>query len=405
MYSIDLAVTLEEPGIFAAGHQAGNLVETLPYVPGNVMLGALAERFLYELKGSPADPRFKTFFLSDAVRFEHLYPCVSPRVLRATTPIPLSTLTCKDYPRPCSEREEQRLHGDGHPYNDFLLDRVAPNCAKSGCDAPLTGRNGFYYTLRTQGGETYDYRVQPVRIIRMHNAVDDDSQRPSEDGGGVFAYECLERQQCFRGLIGFSAGTIRDDFGSTIFGAEREIELGLGRGRERGGYGEATVTVIASESNDEVTGLLDKDDFERRWSRFQTARNRHFTITLHSDTILADRYLRYQTTLAAPVLAEELGVPEDALKRHTAFSVPCTVDGFSGIHGLPLETDIAVSKGSAFLFEVMRDDLLDAVKNGLCRLEKEGMGFRRNQGFGRVIVCDGYHLRCTPAVNAEGEAL
>ena len=405
MYSIDLVVTLEEPGIFAAGHQAGNLVETLPYVPGNVLLGALAERFLYELKGSSVDPRFRTFFLSDAVRFEHLYPCDNSRVLRATTPIPLSTLTCKDYPRPCSETEENRLHGDGHPYHDFLLDTVAPKCAKSDCDAPLTGRDGFYYTLRTPGGETYDYRVQPVRIVRMHNTIDDESQRPSEGGGGVFAYECLDRQQCFRGLIGFSDGATRDEFGSTVFGAEREIELGLGRGRGRGGYGEATVRVLALESTDGVTGLLDKGDFERRWDLFRTAKGRHFTITLHSDTIVADRYLRYQTTLTEPVLAAELGVPEDALKRHAAFSVPCTADGFSGIHGLPLETEIAVSRGSAFLFEVMRDEVLDTVKKGLRKLEEEGMGFRRNQGFGRLIVCDGYHLRCRPGINPAGETL
>jgi CRISPR-associated protein Csx10 len=398
MYNIEIVVTLKEPAIFAVGHEAGNLIRTHNYIPGNVILGAFVERFLYELKKSAKDSEFKNFFLSDEVRFENLYPAGGePGSSRSTTPIPLSTLTCKDYPRPRSQKEEELMEDeDKHPYADFLLGEIIHECKKvissydgtRTCGAPLKNQEGFYYTKDNM----YNYRVYPAKVIRMHNVIKDDIQRPTEEVGGVFSFEALEEELFFRGFICFYDETIRNKFKDVLFGTEEEIGLSLGRARHRGN-GEATLKVLDFESHYDIPRGLLKRDFDSRWRTFQENMKNHFTITLHSDAIVADRYLRYHTTLTGSLLAMELGVPPKAIKRLKVFSLPIKIDGFSGIHGLPLESEVAIAKASAFLFEIKQLELLDDIKIGLQRLEEEGIGFRRNEGFGRLIVCDNYHLR------------
>ncbi len=399
MYNIEIVVILKEPAIFAVGHEAGNLIRTHNYIPGNGILGAFAERFLYELKNSANDPYFKQFFLTDEVRFENLYPAGGELELsRTTTPIPLSTLTCKDYPRPRSQKEEELMEDEyKHTYADFLLGEIAHECEKvvssnngrpRKCGAPLKNREGFYYTKENK----YDYRVYPAKVIQMHNVIEDARQRPTEEVGGVFSFEALEEDVFFRGFVSFYDKTLRNEFKEMLFGTEKKIDLSLGRARRRG-YGEAKLDVKAFESFDDIQTSLLKADFNSRWDDFQAKKANHFSITLHTDAIVADRFLRYHTTLNESLLAAELDVPTDALKCIKVFALPITVDGFSRIHGLPLESEVAIAKGSAFLFEVKKIGFFDAIKKGLQRLEEEGIGFRRNEGFGRLIICDNYHLR------------
>jgi len=398
--NIDIIVTLKEPAIFAAGHEAGNLISTRDYIPGNVILGAFVERFLYELGRSDTEPDFKQFFLSDAVRFENLYPAGGKlERSRTTTPIPLSTFTCKDY----EGLNKKGFTGDEHPYSDFLVGEMTPECQKTIsssqiCDAPLKNREGFYFT---EDGR-YDFRVQPAKVIRMHNVIEDAAQRPTEEVGGVFSFEALEEGQFFRGFVSFCNETLRDKFKNLLFGEEEEIDLYLGRARRRG-YGEAKLRVLCDfQSPDDIPASLLKGKFNSRWTAFQAKKPGHFSITLHSDAIVADKFLRYHTTLTKSLLAAELRVPAEALKRQEVFSRHMTVDGFSGIHKLPLESEVAIAKGSAFLFMIEKNDFLTNIKEGLQRLEQESIGFRRNEGFGRLIVCDNYHLRCSKLETREG---
>ncbi len=389
MYNSEIVVTLKEPAIFALGHETGNLIITHNYIPGKVILGFFAEHFLNGLASRKiaSDPVFKQFFLSDTVRFENLYPAFcdkpKPELSRATTPIPFSTLSCKDYPRPGSEKEETDGK-DKHPYIDFLMGEMTHECSK--CNAPLKNREGFYYTNTK---DEYNYRVQPNKVIRMHNVIEDGPQRPTERVGGVFSFEALEEGQFFRGFISFYDKNMQDKFKNTFFGADGMIDMALGRARNRG-YGEAEL--IVTDAANSIPISLIKRNFNSRWDSFQSKRNGQFSITLHSDVIVADEFLRYHTTLNEHILAAELGVPANILKLKKAFSRFITVDGFSGIHKLPLESEIAIEKGSAFLFEIKATDEMDKIKNSLQRLEEVGIGFRRNEGFGRLIVCDGYHL-------------
>ena len=101
-----------------------------------------------------------------------------------------------------------------------------------------------------------------------------------------------------------------------------------------------------------------------------------------------DEYLRGLTSLSPTYLSKVLKVDLVTVKIFSSYYI---VSGWhSGAH-LPKEDDIAITKGSTFLFRYNGDNLEKLIK-GLKTLEKEGIGLRRNEGFGRIVICDPYHL-------------
>jgi|GEM_PF-1359587 len=67
-----------------------------------------------------------------------------------------------------------------------------------------------------------------------------------------------------------------------------------------------------------------------------------------------------------------------------------TVRGWQSAWGLPKPDDRAVSAGSVFLFRYRGEDL-EGLEKSLKSLEREGWGLRREEGFGRVGVCEPLH--------------
>lgn len=169
LYTLDIQVTLKEQTVFASGHQAGNLVLTHDYIPGTALRGAFVQRFLNEKGKSVSDPEFRQWFLSDAVRFENLYPSSGGQEQAlVSTPIPLATLTCKDYPG----LNVQDFSAEQHSFTDFLLQEMRGECedgvivdyegrSSRPCRAPLTNREGFYYA----DGKGDYYHVESRKLI------------------------------------------------------------------------------------------------------------------------------------------------------------------------------------------------------------------------------------------------
>lgn len=147
------------------------------------------------------------------------------------------------------------------------------------------------------------------------------------------------------------------------------------------------------------------EDMENRLEQFnQWLRNENnaigedifFTVGLDSDMILQDEYLRYPTCLEPSHLAAELppGSSErDALSKAVLVASSAavrTIGGWNHKAGLPKADELAISMGSVFLYQVpsgRKDDLIPALK----ALEENGVGIRKNEGFGVVYICDPFH--------------
>lgn len=135
-----------------------------------------------------------------------------------------------------------------------------------------------------------------------------------------------------------------------------------------------------------------------------------FSVTLHSDAILRDEILRFKSTLdtcdlietlenlSNPPCSNDIGMFKQIIssfQHHRNWLSTHLVTGWNTALKLPKEDEAAISKGSVFLF-CTDESLTDKQKDNLARMflliEQVGIGERRNEGFGKIRVCDEFHL-------------
>ncbi len=64
--------------------------------------------------------------------------------------------------------------------------------------------------------------------------------------------------------------------------------------------------------------------------------------------------------------------------------------------GTPRTNEYAIDTGSVFLFAFKGESKqIDPLKQALFRLEEEGIGQRKAEGFGRVCISDPFHREVT----------
>ena len=112
--------------------------------------------------------------------------------------------------------------------------------------------------------------------------------------------------------------------------------------------------------------------------------NIYFSITLQSDAIITDEFMRYKTLIES----EDLGI--EAKFVH-GIADNKLLQGWNAMTRLPKEDILAIEKGSVFVFTV--DNLTDSILDRLHKAETRGIGKRKGEGFGRLTVCDSFHLK------------
>lgn len=384
-----LDITNIEPLLLGRNHEAGNIIRSHDYIPGGVILGAFAGEYCRLPGKGASDSDFMRWFLSDNVRFENAYlvyedePCL---------PFPLSTFSCKDFGGRHwdAENKIERAAGWYHGFYDFLASQP-DRCGR--CPARMEQHRGYYVKL---SGQYYDVAVSK-RIV-THNAVSDELQRPLETDGALFSYEVIAEERRFKGIITFASEDELIRFRNTFrFVLEHSKHLTLGRAKNRG-YGKIVVKKANYFRNTktyrQILGKppLSIDSFSERLSRKLNSSLSFFSLTLISDAIVCDDFLRYQTLLSGEILQRELPLPDGQIQllKDSSYASFLSIDGFNAKWRMPRESEVAIAKGSAFLYSFNGD--LNVLKAGLEQLEADGIGFRRNEGFGRFIANDDFHV-------------
>ncbi|MCA9071074.1 MAG: hypothetical protein KDA84_19235 [Planctomycetaceae bacterium] len=139
-----------------------------------------------------------------------------------------------------------------------------------------------------------------------------------------------------------------------------------------------------------------------------------FSLMFPTGAILVDRWLR--ATLdphemlpwlppmgewGAPGPVQSFGAGQ--LRFYTAVTEHELVRGWNAAHGLPKGDDWATTRGAvyAYHFRGPTDDR-DQLMNQLETLQTQGIGLRRNEGYGTVVVSDDFHRQfARPAVKPE----
>ena len=109
------------------------------------------------------------------------------------------------------------------------------------------------------------------------------------------------------------------------------------------------------------------------------------SITLLSPAIVVDEFLRSRSWIEP----EDVGLSGDWAQAAWFSELVC-ISGWHAAAGMPRNEDWALAAGSCFLFAgTGTQDLTE----WMGELEENGIGERRDQGFGEVRCCDEFHAR------------
>jgi CRISPR-associated protein Csx10 len=425
---IRLTIRTKSPLVISERKPGGQFRRSFEYLPGMIVRGGLAQAFLgAEQEGSPL---FAKLFLppSPAI-FTNAYPVArgsdEPRV------IPATAVSCKDNPG---------FLESGHGAFDTLIDRAcwellrpagllyAPCCPYQDCDGRVDHFGGLYVT----GGREYHRPEISQRLLtraalnRRRGVAEDEfvyspvalvEARPKKE---VVGEEDPYEDNLF---VGYLVADLDKSQGVEIEAWLRKISH-LGGGGSRG-LGAVDVQTAIVEGADETTegGQRTQENKVRevqmrvgafnqklaeRWQLYEKlrpqarpswvpekAKGHFFVVTLQAEAILKQGGGCPTMVLDAELLERMTRPMDKRSEKGTGINAQlvrsfATYDyrgGWNTAWGLPRDTEVVSKMGSAYLFYA---DNVDCA--ALARLEETGIGYHTEAGFGRVRICDEFHL-------------
>ncbi len=358
---------------------------TVAFLPGSTLRGALAARCL-RAGGGADNPAFQSLFIDQPVAFPNLIPAPDADV--RMIPLPLSAVSCKRHPG---------FPPEGHGVKDTLAevaavrlghrdtDRAPWKCAVCGQDLkPVSGFRG--------DGPNGPRRFEPTLISQRHTGIDRATGTVAM--GAFFMTQGIAdhykdpdpdtdvyRPQYLTGELFMApekAELLNSLLDETVFvGAERtrgmgEIELRL-----------QEVDRPAFDLNGWSNAFRSR--LEAQMGADKVPAGTFFSITLRSNAVLVDRFLRPCSEI------DPLDGDQGDVEPVAKMTVSETVRGWQAAWGLPKPDDVAVGMGSVLLYRYTGGQP-DTLEKNLRALEESGIGLRREEGFGQIAVCEPLHL-------------
>lgn len=404
--------------------QVGQPNATLDYVPGTTLRGALAWRYLRQPGASNADQPFQTLFDQGGLWCGPLAPIEDDPPAGLALPLPLSARTCKRHE---GFRSEPQVDRRGHGALDSLIAAIeetalaqprpegeaAPaglrglkavaECNWPECPAPLERFDGRYEFGEVKG-RRWARRVVQRQTLMTHTALLDDLQVAKP--GALFSRQALERGQQLAGLLMVDEVAEADLLDLLQIGAD----LSVGAGRTTG-LGRLRVVELSKEY-DPLATLL--GPLKTRYEAFEQllppslADGRAFMpLTLLTDTILLDPWLRPAGNLSPDTLrwyarlADQAGAgpapvwPATTILFLTVAQTHRIAAWNTAGSARPRSDDLAFAAGSVFVLSTSEQDE-DALLAAGAWLEANGLGERREEGFGQLVVAHPFHVEVSP---------
>jgi len=357
MKRVGLEIKLLSPLVISDGPPMHNLIESLDFIPGSTIRGALAYRFL-ERGGDPASEAFSNVFFSEKVRYGFAF-------LDGALPLPLSARTCK-YNGGFIKGDDSAGHHEHGVVDILFTGQSRKECPQ--CGNPIDYFEGYY------DPENHVEKTVKRKLITQ-TAID--PIRGSAAAEKLFSQRTVQEEQTFYSTVEYS-----EDCKDTLLSLfDKAFDACLGKGRSRG---QGWVKISPCEVSD-----WPASDTVTRYR--QLKKNNLLMVTLLSDGLFHDRYLRNRS---APKMTdlESLGIKSEEWEHEFsyAFSRQRTIFGFDGFPlQLPRIPRLAVSAGSVFVFRATDTKSEPTIPDG------DGVGWigdRNNEGFGRAILWHPFHL-------------
>jgi len=359
-------VRIDEPVVVAKRAETGNLFEGTNVISGTTLLGALAQEAAkrWDLSDKTIYENFLNIFRRGHVRFFPFYPAyVDQTMIYPTIPAPIDLLVCKIYNTPDPAHNKIKSYASQENLSE------SSECSTCCSNVPLVSLQGF---LAVRDG------TAPVRSIpfreEMHPCINPHTQRVAT--GNLFVYIGLDTGVYYMGEIWCKDDTTWQILRQLTGIVENEpFHLRLGKGIRRG-YGLVTAWL------EPITGidLWRGKPIEERVTNLSDP----ITLTLLTDAIVPDVWGRFKQSFDELLIKEWIGTDIEVIR---VFCKAGFVDGFNNHLGLPRWRDVALKAGSAVGFKLRNSNSTDLVtfRNQLKKLEEEGIGVRRHEGFGQVV--------------------
>ena len=406
---LSIKVTLESPILAGGRKPSGQAVEAINYIRGGLIRGAIAKALLADSENNEPDDDFRQLFLNDdAGIFRNCTP--------GTKVLPATAASCKDFPGFYKAGDNEK-----HGIFDTLLERIVsekagwmyqPNCPK--CNGRVEAQGGFYTKSESifTKKELNTRLLARVAINRQRKVAEDEllyhltaidpiivknEKKTSQDE--------VESEK----VILHGSARIPSDLAKKVTQTLRQKVKRLGGGGSRG-LGNVCIAVDKQQSSGTLSKRIKvfNEGLQAVWEPYADLPNTeigefegtYFTVSLLSDAIMtAEDGWQRSMVLTAPMLKEMASCNADVTLVRS-FASSNYVGGWNAAWGLPKKTELVTQMGSVFVFHTPD---IDAWLPELQKLENIGVGNRREEGFGQILICDPFHLQMREKVKSKNE--
>lgn len=394
-------ITDSGPLSFRAGRETTS-GETLRYVSGSVLFGALAAT--YAKLRHDETVSFNEIFFSDESSFGNLYPSSFShaglaRDRDAVYPLPNTATTCKRFGG--FQFDEEDSDDPHHGVYDTLIswalfalshesnfDVFKPLEECANCGEAMDRIDGFYRRNARDAQKMGTASIK--RSLRTRTGINRATGTVQQ--GILYSREVLRPGMEFWGTVSVPDAQ-KDRFQKFVEEANQSGMLRLGNNKTRG-FGRVILKLTRARERGELDSLRERmqtfdAELRKAAQKFdiKTSHKLYLPLTLTADAILFDRLLRYRTALDSQYL-EELGILGAKLIYQN--SGTRQVMGWNTLLGVPKADEMGIAMGSVFLFG-LDSQLDDNLLQTLLRMQTEGIGARRSEGFGRLQVASRFH--------------
>lgn len=215
--------------------------------------------------------------------------------------------------------------------------------------------------------------------VAPHNVVLDELQRPDEAVGGIFSYQAIKPGVKLRAELRLRASllsSLPDDWRERLQGEHR-----LGRSK-KDDYGLVHLTIQEQKADAPKNG-------------HPHGNGKELIVWLLSDLLLRDARLRLTASVEQlrRVLEDKLQIKlkvREAIKQglRSNLSRQRRTDSWQVGWGLPRPSLVGLAAGSCIYFDVLEGSIDGNVISALKKIEEEGLGERRAEGYGQLCFND-----------------
>lgn len=355
MLRIRYRITTLSPALFVMNVGDTNMVATRDYIPGSVIMGLFAGEFIREKsRGDKAQENydFYQWFLRGDVRFTNAFIVSQDErgQFQKCFPVPLSIQHEKSNEETISDLLFSDKH-DGHTVKQPVY------------------KAGF---SRTEGDILYR---QPVKkSLNFHHQRDPKTgtaKTGTAKKGLIFNYESLDANQTFEGNILGSCEALQAIL--TLFPSAQTTYIGRSRNAQYGKIRFEFVSRAPEEFVSETDGFTSK-------TLEKAIENNEVSLTLLSNTIIYhDNGLSTTEVTGIERLLKKEVDAKVVVKK--AFIKTDEVENFVSVWRLRKPSEVCFKTGSCFLLSGISQEHTEK----LLGLQRNGIGERRGEGFGRIV--------------------